>query len=207
MGQNNAYCPIKTVANMESVTEDQGSDDCIALDNIINEVQNEKKKRKCKLGDSKSCEWFEPGNTSFVLATGAIVVIVLAGIVFLTSTYCCHKHRHLIKKHVTKSFFDSVDADGNGVLDAGEIQVMLKREFGAKLSIGQVTTLMVKFGQKKEMDFEAYKKFIEYLKQIDEDDHDHDMKAALQTAAEMDEVIGHELMILGLKHGLEDGRS
>ena len=31
--------------------------------------------------------------------------------------------------------------------------------------------------------FEAYKKFIEYLKQIDEDDHDHDMKAALQTAA------------------------
>jgi hypothetical protein len=181
--KNNAYCPIKTVANMESVTEDQGSDDCIALDNIINEVQNEKKKQKCKLGDSKSCEWFEPGSTSFVLATGAIVVIVLAGIVFLTSTYCCHKHRHLIKKHVTKAFFDSVDADGNGVLDAGEIQIMLKREFGAKLSIGQVTTLMLKFGQKKEMDFEAYKKFIEYLKQIDEDDHDHDMKAALQTAA------------------------
>ena len=57
---------------------------------------------------------------------GIIVQIQGAYFLGLQSVYCVHKHRHILKKHFTENFFNSIDVDGNGTLDAGEIKIMLK---------------------------------------------------------------------------------
>ena len=177
--KNAVYCPISRVPTPESVTEDQGGETCNALNNIVDQVQEKKAAIKCKAGDSVSCKWMEPGSTSFYLGVGGIIVIIIGAIIFVQATYCAHKHRHVLKKHLTKKFFDSIDKDGNGTLDAGEIQIMLEHEFGASVSSTQVKRLMKKFGT-KEMDFETYLKFVEYLKGVGTDNEGIEMKDILE---------------------------
>ena len=120
-----------------------------------------------------------PGTTEFYIGAGGIVLIVLGVAFFLQSVYCVHKHRHILKKHFTEKFFNSIDADGNGTLDAGEIKIMLEHEFGACVSMPQVKRLMKKFGT-TEMDFPTYQKFVEYLKGIDEGSDGVEMKEILE---------------------------
>jgi hypothetical protein len=171
-----AYCPIRRIENFEDATKDAVSNECNALDSIVTKAARAK---KCKMGDRSSCEWFEEGSLSAAVAisTGVIVTIVIAALAFFT--FCAHKHRHVLTKHLTKKFFDSIDKDGNGTLDAGEIQIMLEREFGARVSSTQVKRLMKKFGT-KEMDFETYLKFVEYLKGVGTDNEGIEMKDILE---------------------------
>ena len=102
--ENAVYCPISRVANPENVVEDQGGDSCNALNNIVQQVQEKKAAIKCKAGDSASCKWMEPGSTSFYLGVGGTILIIIVGLIFIQMTYCAHKHRHVLKKHLSKKF-------------------------------------------------------------------------------------------------------
>ena len=50
--------------------------------------------KKCKMGDRKSCKWFERGSLSEAVAAISIVVIILIIAAVLINAYCCHRHRH-----------------------------------------------------------------------------------------------------------------
>jgi hypothetical protein len=165
---NGVYCPIARVPNPEAVGEDQGGGTCHALEALVEKVQSKKAAIKCKAGDSASCTWLEPGSTSFYIGIGSVILLIIGGLLFVQGTYCAHKHRHILKKHLTEKFFNSMDTDGSGTLDASEIQRMLEHEFNATVSHTQARRLMKKFGA-TEMDFATYKKFVEYLKSVDKE--------------------------------------
>jgi len=139
------YCPISRVSAYASVTTDKGSGKCTALENIVSSVE---KAQKCRLGDSKSCKWFEPGSLSAAAAVVGAGVIVAIVVYVIVHAYCCHRHRHVLKKHFTKAFFAKEDLDGDGLLEANEIQKMAMDEFGAEMTIDQCRALISQYGAK-----------------------------------------------------------
>jgi hypothetical protein len=114
------------------------------------------------------------------IGVGGVILIIIGALILLNGTYFAHKHRHVLKKHLSERFFIAIDKDGNGTLDAIEIQTMLEHEFGAKVSTTQVRRMMKKFGQEK-MDFPMYQKFIEYLRSVDDENVGVEMKEVLET--------------------------
>lgn len=174
------YCPIKRVANFEDKTEDVVEGKCEALDNIVAEAVAAK---KCKMGDRKSCAWFERGSLSEAVAVVSVLVIVILIVVGVIKALCCFRHRHTLKKHFSKAFFAGVDADHDGKLDANEMQKMVKHEFNAVMSIAQCQHLIQIYDVKKigGLDLDEYKAMMVDLKDKDEhSDKNRNMKELLE---------------------------
>jgi hypothetical protein len=174
------YCPVSRVSAYASVTADKGSGKCTALENIVSSVE---KAQKCRLGDSKSCTWFAPGSLSAtVAAVGAGVIVGIVAYV-IVHAYCCHRHRHVLKKHFTKAFFAKEDLDGDGILEANEIQKMAKDEFGAEMTIDQCRALIGQYDTKGlgGLDMAEYQAMMNNLRLKDEKSgKDCNMKVILE---------------------------
>jgi hypothetical protein len=174
------YCPIRRIANYEAATEDEVENKCPALDAI---VQDSILAKKCKMGDRKSCKWFERGSLSEAAAVVSVLVIVILIVVGVIKALCCFRHRHTLKKHFSKAFFAGVDADHDGKLDANEMQKMVKHEFNAVMSIAQCQHLIQIYDVKKigGLDLDEYKAMMVDLKDKDEhSDKNRNMKELLE---------------------------
>lgn len=159
-------CPILRSENWATATSDVASGECQAVTVVVTKVM----KQRCKLGDSESCKWLEPGSTSFIAAlAGGIIALIVVGSVIACGgvTACLHpKSRAVMQKHVTRKFFNVADKDGDGKLDKKEVHDMLQKEFGEDFSQAQLDHLFDKFDLDGdgELDFEEYKAMITHHK-------------------------------------------
>jgi hypothetical protein len=156
-------CPIARIPDYADATEDQGNGECGLVEMIVTEVVM---KKKCTAGDSESCEWLQKGSLSYYAAIGGgiIAAISVAGCIVAS---CCGlwahpKSRKVMKKHLNKAFFSSADADGDGMLDRGEVVAMFKKEFGENVTEGEVASLFQKYDVdgNGQLDFDEYKKMM-----------------------------------------------
>eukprot|EP00520_Triparma_pacifica_P008628 CAMPEP_0118634730 /NCGR_PEP_ID=MMETSP0785-20121206/1703_1 /TAXON_ID=91992 /ORGANISM="Bolidomonas pacifica, Strain CCMP 1866" /LENGTH=2059 /DNA_ID=CAMNT_0006525725 /DNA_START=76 /DNA_END=6252 /DNA_ORIENTATION=- len=156
-------CPIARVADYAAAEEDMGDGECGLVEYIVTEVVM---KQKCTAGDSESCAWLQKGSLSYYAAIGTGVVAAIAVVGCIVAS-CCGLWAHptsrkVMKKHLNKAFFSSADADGDGMLDKGEVVAMFKKEFGEDVTPQEVDSLFAKYDVDKngELDFEEYKKMM-----------------------------------------------
>jgi hypothetical protein len=170
------YCPVRRIANFQAATENAVSNECSALDSIVKQAVLAK---KCKMGNRKSCGWFQKGSISAALAVSIVAIILIIVGAKLIILFFCHRHRHVLKTQFSQRFFKKIDVDGSGRLDAGEVNQMLKKEYKVEITDAQVQDLMKKFGH-EEMDYETYKLFLLFIQNLDETDSSHNVKTALE---------------------------
>ncbi|GMH64597.1 hypothetical protein TrRE_jg12286 [Triparma retinervis] len=163
VSQSTTVCPIMHSPDPEDASADVTEGRCGLVEQIVTEVVM---KSECSMGNSKSCAWLETGSVSAVaaMATGVLVGLIIAGC-------CCSsliggilhpKSRKVMKKHLNKAFFSSADADGDGMLDKGEVVAMFKKEFGEDVTEEEVDSLFRKYDVdgNGELDFDEYKKMM-----------------------------------------------
>jgi hypothetical protein len=158
-----SLCPIARVADYALMTEDVASGECGLVESIVTEVVLRK---KCTAGDSESCSWLEKGSLSYYAAIGGGLIAVIATLSCCVASCCglwAHpKSRAVMKKHLNRAFFNSADADGDGMLDKQEIAAMFKKEFGENITSEEIDTLFDKYDvdANGELDFDEYKKMM-----------------------------------------------
>jgi hypothetical protein len=91
--------------------------------------------------------WFSPGSTSFWVGLGGIVLIIVMVVFFFSGGYATWKFRTQIKQMLNKSFFENADANRDGVLDALEIQAVMKSQFNKEMSVAEIEALLKKYDE------------------------------------------------------------
>ena len=70
----------------------------------------------------------------------------------------------LLAKMLARDAFASADTDGNGVLDAQEIQDLIRKELGKELSMKQICDLMEKYDEDGDYGTLTYKEYYHMLR-------------------------------------------
>uniref|UniRef100_A0A7S2QUM1 EF-hand domain-containing protein n=1 Tax=Triparma pacifica TaxID=91992 RepID=A0A7S2QUM1_9STRA len=156
-------CPIMHAPNPEDAEADVTEGKCGLVEELVTTVVM---KQGCKMGDRKSCAWLEEGSLSraAAMATGVLLLIII--VATLVSSCCgawLHpKSRAVMLKHLNKEYYNSIDKDGDGLLDKNEIRAMLDKEFGEKISDAELDKLFDQFDHDHngQLDFEEYKKMM-----------------------------------------------
>jgi hypothetical protein len=101
-----------------------------------------------------------PFNFKVAAAIGATVIIVIVLGVFLSGAIAAWTFRRHITKMMSSKVFAVADKNADGVLDAAEIQALIKKELNKDLTLDQVKGMMKKYdedGDATTLTYQEYK--------------------------------------------------